>query len=588
MNRDTGGYGNAVVWYITVFLGLVLDWGLMKCQLGIEYVNGFGTTVKCIGDITIIMLPYWLLSPKLRWSALIPLWFASIWCVANLAYFRFWNDMIPTAAITMGGNIDRNLFVYGFALLRLSDLLFLIAPCLASLILIPLKPFLSPSFRTGMKAILVGLSILVGAAGQASYFKTSYSWRNAISKISIREGLYDQFLGGYTGQRQLYVNNGLLYYCGRYAIDAVGIFTSTVSLSDSQRNQIDSFLNYYSVNNDSVNTFSYRRNVGIDSLNVVFIIVESLNADMVSKRIGDKSVMPVLDSLSRKKGTVVFDNVVSQIKASSSSDGHLILLTGLLPPDKIAYSITFGSKNRFPSLADVLPDHNKYLLLADEGVCWNEGNTLRNFGLGEPLVIKDRPQFRIEELGRDGAMFRHAISLMDTIQKPFFMTLMTISMHIPFKEDAWKVPDWIMGAEGFSQMEKDYANVCNQTDRYIGEFLRKLPDNTIIFIASDHHQSIASDRNADKRAFFMAVNSGMTERISRTIGQVNLFPAVLDIMGRNTSYRGVAPSAFNTWVDGTLDSYGNVYGHPSEKTLDSLRNAYRISDLIIRSGYFGR
>ena len=279
---------------------------------------------------------------------------------------------------------------------------------------------------------------------------------------------------------------------------------------------------------------------------------------------------------------------MSQIKASSSSDGHLLLMTGLLPPDKIAYSITFGSKNKFPSLADVLPDHHKYLLLADEGVCWNEGNTLRNFGLGEPLVIKDRPQFPIEELGRDGAMFRQAISLLDTIQKPFFMTLMTISMHIPFKEEAWQLPDWLKSAEGLTQMEKDYANVCNQTDRYIGEFLKSLPDNTLIFIASDHHQTIASDGNADKRAFFMAVNSGRTERISRTVGQANLFPAELDIMGRSTSYRGLVPSAFNTCVDGTLDSYGNVYGNPSDATLDSLRNAYRISDLIIRSDYFGQ
>lgn len=388
------------------------------------------------------------------------------------------------------------------------------------------------------------------------------------------------------------------YYILRFAIDAVGILSDKKTLTAEEKREIRDFIGNYAgagrlqssipLACQKLKQIAVHPERSLDA-NVVYIIVESLNADMVGKMINGCPVMPVLDSLSRMEGTVVIDNVVSQIKAASSSDGHLLLMTGLLPPDKTAYSITYGSTNRFPSIADVLPGHNKYLLLADEGVCWNEGNTLRNFGLGEPIAIKDRPKWNPDEYGRDGAMLLQATEMLKdgSVREPFLMTLMTISMHIPFKEKAWPLPEDLVNISSLTQMERDYANMCRNTDRYIGEFLKTLPDNTIVFIASDHHQTIASESGEDPRAFFMAINTGRTEKVSRTVGQVNLFPATLEILGVTTDgYRGLAPSAFNPCVDGTLDSYGNRYGSPSEETLDSLVTAYRISDLVTRGDYF--
>lgn len=572
---------NGIIYWVIVYLCMLADWCLMKRALDIEYVSTLGTIIKAVGDVTLILSPYWLLAPRWRWITIIPVWVITIWSVCNLAYFRFWGDLIPPAAVTMSGNMDGNLMKYGMALLRKQDVFFLIPACVASITLWILKPSKTKPLRPTIKWGLFVGSLVVGTAGQASYFKTTFAWRNAIAERSLKDGLADQFIGGYTGQKQLYLYNGPVYYGVRFAVDALGVMTSTVTLTEKEKHEIGDFLAIYGKSSQDPNKTISR----IDSMNIVYIIVESLNADMVGKKIEGWEVMPTLDSLSRREGTVVMDNVVSQIKASSSSDGHLLLMTGLLPPDKIAYSITYGSNNRFPSLADALPHHDKYLLLADEGVCWNEGNTLRNFGLGEPLAIKDRPEYPIERFGRDGAMFLQAISMLDNVKQPFFMTLMTISMHIPFTEHAWPLPQHLKSAEGLTLQEKDYANMCHNTDRYIGKFVRKLPENTLVIIASDHHQSIAS-KDGRCRAFYMAINSGRTERISRTVGQVNLFPATLDILGSGLIYRGLAPSAFNLAVNGTVDSYGNIYGSPSKETLDTLRQAYRISDLIIRGDYF--
>lgn len=583
------GRWKAFVWFATVFLCLITYWWMMKRELDVEYSNSIGTIIKAVGDVSLILAPYWLLSSKWRWTAIILVWMAPICSVCNLAYFRFWNDLIPPAAVTMGENMDSNLIRYGLALLTWRDSLWLLPASFASIVLWSIKLQESSSLRLVMKLSLFGICLIIGIAGQAAYLKTTFAWRNSISPRSFSEGLSDHFKGGYTGQRQLYVYNGPFYYGIRFAVDAVGVMTSSVTLTDEQRSEIGKFLNIYGRNSviipESISVIEKKEACTVDSINVVFIIVESLNADMVGRKIGTWEVMPVLDSLARAEGTVVIDNVVSQIKASSSSDGHLLLLTGLLPPEKIAYSITYGSKNTFPSLSDALPNHNKYLLLADEGVCWNEGNTLRNFGLGEPLAIKDRPEFPIEQYGRDGAMFLQAMEMVKNATLPFFMTLMTISMHIPFTESAWPLPEELQKADGFSKMEKDYANMCHRTDRYIGEFVNVLPENTLIIIASDHHQAIASE-DGSARSFYIAINSGRTEHISRTVGQVNLFPATLEIMGSEIHYRGMAPSAFNPCVDGTIDSYGNVYGNPTPEALDTLQEAYRISDLIIRGDYF--
>lgn len=574
---------NALVWYVAVFICLCFDWWLMKWNLRIEYTSIFGTLLKMTGDVALIMLPYWLIAPKWRWTAILPVWLYSIWGVCNLAYFRFWSDLIPPASVTMGGNVDGNLMEYGISLLHWGDLLFLLTPSLALLFYFLIKPSKSTSFTSKTKVLFLLVSLVVGLVGQFSYFKTTFSWRNAISPRSVKEGLHDHFIGGYTGQKQLYTFNGVAYYGCRFITDIFEVLSSSVNLDDKQRQEIASFLENYELSQDENGTI-----LNIDSLNVVYIIVESLNSDMLDKNIGGLEIMPFLDSLSKAEGTVLFDNVVSQTKASSSSDGHLLLMTGLLPPDKIAYSITYGSKNRFPSLAYAIPNHHKYLLLADEGVCWNEGNTLRKFGLGEPLTIKDRPEYSIDVFGRDGAMFKQAIDIAKKAEQPYLMTLMTISMHIPFKEEAWKVPDEIENAGGLSRMEKDYANMCLHTDMYLKEFVRSLPGNTLFIIASDHSQNLTNEKGGDAKALFMAVNTGRTARISRTVGQVNLFPATLDIFGRDAAYGGLAPSAFNPAVDGTIDSYGNVYGNPTPATLDTLQKAYKISDLIIRSDYFAK
>ena len=149
-----------MIWYVIVFVGLLMEWGLMKNGLDIKYSSSIGTIMKAFGDVALILFPYWLLAPKWRWTAVLPLWIFAIWGVTNLAYFRFWNDLIPPAAVTMGGNVDGDLMGYGAALLRSSDVLMILIPCVASISLKLIRPKLSVSFRPRLKWQLSAVRLL--------------------------------------------------------------------------------------------------------------------------------------------------------------------------------------------------------------------------------------------------------------------------------------------------------------------------------------------------------------------------------------------------------------------------------------------
>ncbi len=133
-------YGKALLWYILVFVCIGLEWWLMKTELGIEYTNIIGTLLKATGDVALVLLPYWLLNPRWRWAALLPVWLFGMWAICNLAYFRFWGDLIPPAAVTMGGNVDVDLAGYGLSLLTLRDCFFVVLPLVATTLYFVIKP----------------------------------------------------------------------------------------------------------------------------------------------------------------------------------------------------------------------------------------------------------------------------------------------------------------------------------------------------------------------------------------------------------------------------------------------------------------
>ncbi len=326
--------------------------------------------------------------------------------------------------------------------------------------------------------------------------------------------------------------------------------------------------------------------------NLVLIIVESLNAFVVNREVNGHEVTPTLNALIREPGTVSALNVLSQILSGVSSDGQFLYNTGMQPSSEMT-TVYYFDKNQYASLASAVRDKYKFEMICESSAVWNHGTTTIAYGY-DSLYAKI--EYEGDDQGQDGKMFTKALSVLDTISVPFFAELTTISMHGPFEDPAVCQPEWIAQAQLTEEMRK-YLTVTNYFDAELGKFLEALKqrgvyDETMFVIASDHCIAVngmTDEERQGRRIVFVAANTGVTEQIDRVVGQVDVFPTVLDLMGRyeDASWTGVGLSMFNPHCQGALDKEGNVVGAPNDTAYVShLKAAREVSNIMLRMDYF--
>ena len=161
---------------------------------------------------------------------------------------------------------------------------------------------------------------------------------------------------------------------------------------------------------------------------------------------------------------------------------------------------------------------------------------------------------------------------------------------------------------GFPERLADYILMAHYTDSQLHtliDYLQSRPDadQTLIVITGDH-EGLAGDRDAMCRATkeynlvspeqftpFIVLNSPVGGRINEVIGQVDLYPTLLDLLGLNEySWKGVGenilqprntPAAISSMTGKIL---GDTISAPPA-AMHNLKSARRVSDMIISSGY---
>ncbi|MDE6271167.1 MAG: sulfatase-like hydrolase/transferase, partial [Muribaculaceae bacterium] len=174
----------------------------------------------------------------------------------------------------------------------------------------------------------------------------------------------------------------------------------------------------------------------------------------------------------------------------------------------------------------------------------------RNYGYDRIYNSDSIAAHTPEGMSRDGAMFRYALELIDSIGEPVHMQLLTIQMHAPFNEPVRNFTNY--AGMGLSRDERRYINCTADFDRGLGYFVKGLQDrgmweNTVLVIASDHNRpgsKTADGRDAD--IVFIAANAcerGQGIHVDDEVHQIDVFPTVLDIMGAPAgTWRGVGHS----------------------------------------------
>lgn len=564
--------------------------------------NIFVLLVGFIGEALFMLLPAWLLPLRFFKSAVVCIvWLVALFMLVNLWYLRAWGDTMGVEALELIGNVNGMLIHSIEEVWHRKDLGIILTACVATIAIFFISPFgKGKSLGIRSRLLLAALSLL-GLVSSQLIIEIK-DWRYTNNTNLQYEGMLTHFsnrvsLPIITNKMSLF-HDGITVFLAKSVAGALATPGDIENLSSQQIKTVKDFIRSNNVEysiSDSLKSSNRAKNV-------VLIVVESLNAEAVGKNINGFPVTPVLDSLLEAEGTVSALNVITQVRRGGSGDGQFITNTGLQPLERVSTSMKKGSRNQFPSLTSKFSDKDPIIVFAEDASGWNERGTFSNFGFKKLFTVMDFPEMK-EQFGADAAMFRFAAEKLSEVSQPFFLEMITASMHLPFVEPTVEVPDWLQNASDLNRTEKNYYTVTNYFDRELGLFIeslrsKKLLDDTQIYIASDHSQISAfgestvtkSLHDTDFPMVFIATNTGISEKVSRTVGQIDLYPTILLLSGYYTpdgnTYNGVGTPVLNPELDSAYSPEHGIKGNPDSGLLPNQRKAYEVSDIIIRSDWF--
>lgn len=351
--------------------------------------------------------------------------------------------------------------------------------------------------------------------------------------------------------------------------------------------------------------------------NCIVILCESLESWVLEKNIEGKEITPNINKFLKEPNTVYAPYVQTQAKGARSIDGQLMLHTGLLPIANGAYSARFPH-NTYPSLEKAFKmkftDGKAYCMTVDKKVVWNQGVVALVFGydrlFDKPFFTQDEATGPMKKLG-DLSFMRQCFNMLQT--EELFATnghtlvqCVTYSGHAPFI-----IPEpskRISFTKSIPQMMNDYMVVANYTDHAIGEFINNLRsqkkfENTMFVITGDH-EGLASNREAlchtpagknmispNQFTPFIIINAPIGLRYEKVMGQIDMYPTLLNLLSADHyAWTGLGESIFAPEKKGfaitpLLEVIGDTT-QASAKEIEHAKEAWEISDLIIRTNYF--
>ena len=530
-----------------------------------------------LANALLVLCPYWLLRPRWRWLVWIPMTLITVWCLMQSCYCRAYDDLMPWGSLTMTENLNTTLMDSTLALLRWHDLLIVVP-----FILLIAVCLMGGKNKGGnrKKPFLITLA--------AAAIMTLMGYGGAINNFNNR------FLHNFSN-RGYFSQNGLLPYCAYSLKQAV---FNNFSISDEERAEVDRFLA------EDCPHYSDNPFAAGEQRNLVLIIVESLHTWPIGMTIDGKEVTPVLNKLIAGDSVIYAPHVLFETSHGHSSDAHFIYNTGLLPLRDAAVAVNLGV-GPYPSLAEALQGYDCREVICTPGMNWNQTVTSRTYGF-DSLYTRD-------QLIEDGAFKRHnnvddaaltdfAARLLPQMRQPFFLEMVTMTMHSPYPEDKVR-QTWITASDTLNAEARGYLNCVNLTDSCIGAFVEELQrqgiaNNTVLAIVSDHTQLYLSRVEGKPDSEFSPRDWGIPLIICGTdttlhyepvIGQVDVFPTLLDVMGANAyEWKGLGHSILRYPVTSAIQHRNmTIIGDSSSLTPHQFK-AWDISRCLIydRERYF--
>lgn len=228
--------------------------------------------------------------------------------------------------------------------------------------------------------------------------------------------------------------------------------------------------------------------------NVVFVILESLSADMMKSLGGYDSIAPNLQLLA--DSGILFTNLFSS--GTLSDQGHCSLLSGFPSQPSVVIMRQPDKMQKLPSILTHFKKNNYYTAYYFGGQL-EYGNIRSYIYFNQYDRIIEGKDFNNSlpkgKLGyHDEFLFRRVMDETKSMKQPFFVTAFTMSSHSPY--------DYPGETNYFNWGEDEnmYLNGVHYSDLSIGKFMDEAKKqawykNTLFVFCSDHSHNTPRHNN---------------------------------------------------------------------------------------------
>lgn len=542
-------------------------------------------SVNHIADALVLALPLVLLPSRWRWLQWLVVWPLTVWGMAQLLYHPVYRDLMPFSSFLLWQNAGDVLWqsvkgAWRWGYLEVGAPPVALWAAYQFLFKKRMATEQAPRGKRWLAAAAMLVAFVAIRLGVAAY---RYHDDNEVA--SFGQLLHDDYAVDWVRMSNYYTVNGFVPYAVHCAATSL---LSHHNMSDDERQEVKRFLDTQPHYTDN----SYSAGNG---KNLVLIVVESLNSWAINLKINGKEVTPVLNALCADSTAIVARRMKAQVKNGRSSDGLFIYHTGLLPLMTTTVAMAHPDQP-YPSLIKALPaGYTTTYVCCDEPMLWNVTKMAANYGYNG-FRGKEDIRERMDNNGFivDKALLDEAAELITAQPQPLAMLIATAGMHQPYNEPV--VPTtWISSSGAFTERVRNYLERTAVFDRELGIFLQRLKeagryDNSLIVIVSDHNEFVDEDPHGrpaldpeGDNCTLIVLNSGHHRQITDVVGQIDVYPTLLDLLGRNHAqpWKGLGHSLMRHRVTSAALSPTEAAG--SSPLLPRQQRAWRVSDLLITS-----
>lgn len=491
-------------------------------ELGVEGVlQQFLLLLNPLGSAMLFLGFSFLFRGKRKYTSLVVVYtLMSIVLYANIVYYRFFSDFITLPTVTQTQNFG-DLGGSVLSLLKPYDILFFVDVFVMFYLRFS-KKIQKETNRFGNKKAIAIIAFALGIS---------------ILNLGLAEADRPQLLS------RGFDRNYIVKYLGMYnytIYDSVETMKASSQRALADSSDITEVLNYTKSNYAKPNAEYFGKAKG---MNVIYLHLESFQNFLINYKLNGEEVTPFLNSLTKDKNTLYFDNFFHQTGQGKTSDAEFMLENSLFGlPQGSAY-IT-KAQNTYQAAPSILKDHGytSAVFHGNNGSFWNRNEIYKSFGFEhffDASYYDTNSSENMAEYGLlDKPFFKQSESLLSSLPQPFYTKLITVGNHYPYKMDQDLVT--IDKANTGDASVDNYFQTARYADEAIEQVFNQLKesglyDNSMIVLYGDHY-GISDNHN---KAMEQIIGKEITPYESANLQRVPLFIHVPGMQGgTNHTYGG--------------------------------------------------